>query len=67
MCKDCGCSMGGSHHHSHDDHHNHHHHGHHDHPVLNEKKTIEVVEKILKDNGFELKSIKGSRPRSCSQ
>lgn len=53
MCKDCGCSMGGSHHHSHDDHHNHHHHGHHDHPVLNEKKTIEVVEKILKDNDHE--------------
>ncbi|ARR00972.1 hydrogenase nickel incorporation protein HypB [Campylobacter porcelli] len=53
MCKDCGCSMGGSHHHSHDDHHNHHHHGHHDHPVLNEKKTIEVVEKILKDNDYE--------------
>lgn len=52
MCKDCGCSMGGSHHHSHDDHHNHHH-GHHDHPVLNEKKTIEVVEKILKDNDHE--------------
>lgn len=53
MCKDCGCSMGGSHHRSHDDHHNHHHHGHHDHPVLNEKKTIEVVEKILKDNDHE--------------
>lgn len=53
MCKDCGCSMGGSHHHSYDDHHNHHHHGHHDHPVLNEKKTIEVVEKILKDNDHE--------------
>lgn len=53
MCKDCGCSMGGSHHHGHDDHHNHHHHGHHDHPVLNEKKTIEVVEKILKDNDHE--------------
>lgn len=53
MCKDCGCSMGGSHHHSHDDHHNHHHHGHHDHLVLNEKKTIEVVEKILKDNDHE--------------
>lgn len=52
MCKDCGCSMGGAHHHSHDDHH-HNHHGHHDHPVLNEKKTIEVVEKILKDNDHE--------------
>lgn len=52
MCKDCGCSMGGTHHHNHDDHH-HNHHGHHDHPVLNEKKTIEVVEKILKDNDHE--------------
>lgn len=52
MCKDCGCSMGGVHHHNHDDHH-HNHHGHHDHPVLNEKKTIEVVEKILKDNDHE--------------
>lgn len=52
MCKDCGCSMGGAHHHNHDDHH-HNHHGHHDHPVLNEKKTIEVVEKILKDNDHE--------------
>lgn len=39
MCKDCGCSMGNAHHH--------------DHPVLNEKKTIEVVEKILKDNDHE--------------
>jgi hydrogenase nickel incorporation protein HypB len=44
--------MGGAHHHNHDDHH-HNHHGHHDHPVLNEKKTIEVVEKILKDNDHE--------------
>lgn len=52
MCKDCGCSMGGAHHHNHDDQH-HNHHGHHDHPVLNEKKTIEVVEKILKDNDHE--------------
>ncbi|MBO7154668.1 MAG: hydrogenase nickel incorporation protein HypB [Campylobacter sp.] len=52
MCKDCGCSMGGAHHHNHDDHH-HNHHGRHDHPVLNEKKTIEVVEKILKDNDHE--------------
>lgn len=43
MCKDCGCSMGNAHHHDH----------HHDHPVLNEKKTIEVVEKILKDNDHE--------------
>ena len=44
--------MGGAHHHNHDDQH-HNHHGHHDHPVLNEKKTIEVVEKILKDNDHE--------------
>ena len=45
MCKDCGCSMGN---HSHHDHTHHH-----DHPALNEKKTVEVVTKILQENDHE--------------
>lgn len=54
MCKDCGCSMGNPHEHTHDDFHenlygtNHTHD--HSHPALNERKTIEVIEKILSQN-----------------
>lgn len=43
MCEECGCSMGGVSKHEH----------HHAHPTLNEKKTIEVVEKILGENDHE--------------
>lgn len=42
MCKDCGCSM--DHSHKHTDHTN---------PTLNEKKTVEVIEKILQKNDIE--------------
>ncbi|QQF51728.1 hydrogenase nickel incorporation protein HypB [Campylobacter fetus] len=64
MCKDCGCSMG-NHAHSHEHTHNglththshehigEHTHDHHAHPALNEKKTVEVIEKILKENDHE--------------
>jgi hydrogenase nickel incorporation protein HypB len=51
MCKDCGCSIA-----SHDHHHDHdHHHHHHDHanPELNDKKTVEVITKILDANDKE--------------
>ncbi|TWO21868.1 hydrogenase nickel incorporation protein HypB [Campylobacter hyointestinalis] len=59
MCKDCGCSMGNSalehthggiaHSHKHTSEHSHEH----SHPALNEKKTIEVVTKILQENDHE--------------
>ncbi|RAZ60771.1 hydrogenase nickel incorporation protein HypB [Campylobacter hyointestinalis] len=59
MCKDCGCSMGNSalehthggiaHSHKHTSEHSHEH----SHPALNEKKTIEVVTKILQENDYE--------------
>ncbi|WP_297574812.1 hydrogenase nickel incorporation protein HypB [uncultured Campylobacter sp.] len=41
MCKDCGCSITGEEHH------------HHHHPELNEKKTVEVITKILDKNDKE--------------
>lgn len=59
MCKDCGCSIVE---HSHDHHHHdhahhqegHHHHEHlHDNPQLNDKKTIDVISKILDKNDEE--------------
>ena len=60
MCKDCGCSITDHHHHGHDhDHHHDHDHGHHHHehlhdnPQLNDKKTIEVITKILDKNDHE--------------
>jgi len=67
MCKDCGCSITDHdhHHHDHDDHHHHGDHGHHSHthhaahetlhhnPQLNDKKTIEVIKKILDKNDQE--------------
>lgn len=46
MCKDCGCSIN-THSHTHEDHHTH------EHPVLNESKTIEVIQKILSENDHE--------------
>ena len=66
MCKDCGCSITDhDHHHDHDTHH--HDHGDHDHshshqaahetlhhnPQLNDKKTIDVIKKILDKNDHE--------------
>lgn len=61
MCKDCGCSMGNSalehthggitHSHEHTGEHSHSHE--HSHPALNEKKTVEVITKILQENDNE--------------
>jgi len=61
MCKDCGCSIVDHHHHDHDHHHHEHHsHAHqaahetlHHNPQLNDKKTIEVISKILDKNDHE--------------
>ena len=53
MCKDCGCSIT-DHEHSHD--HNHHHEGMenvHANPQLNDKKTLNVIKKILDKNDHE--------------
>ncbi len=47
MCKDCGCSMT-----DHVTQEKHHHHIH-DNPQLNEKKTVEVITKILAKNDHE--------------
>lgn len=47
MCKDCGCSIV-------EETHGGHHHGHlHDNPQLNDKKTVEVIAKILDKNDRE--------------
>lgn len=55
MCKDCGCSITPDHHHDH--HHSHdHHHAHenlHHNPQLNDKKTIEIITKILDKNDHQ--------------
>ena len=49
MCADCGCSIT-----DHEVEHSHHHHEHiHDNPQLNDKKTIEVITKILDKNDHE--------------
>lgn len=66
MCKDCGCSItdrGESHSHSHSHDHDHSHgssnehqgaHQHlHDNPQLNDKKTIDIITKILDKNDHE--------------
>jgi hydrogenase nickel incorporation protein HypB len=66
MCKDCGCSItdhvhehSHEHHHDHDHHHDHshaHHAAHetlHHNPQLNDKKTIDVITKILDKNDQE--------------
>ena len=57
MCKDCGCSIvehSHEHHDHHHDHQGHHHHEHiHDNPQLNDKKTIDVITKILDKNDEE--------------
>lgn len=67
MCKDCGCSItdsGERGNHSHENSQEHHHHGGlhvhqkahahlHDNPQLNDKKTIEIITKILDKNDHE--------------
>jgi hydrogenase nickel incorporation protein HypB len=50
MCKDCGCSITDHHHHEH----NHHHH--HTNPTLEDKKTVEVITKILDANDRQAES-----------
>ncbi len=52
MCKDCGCSITDTHHH-HDHEHHHHHHGN---PTLEDKKTVEVITKILDANDKQAES-----------
>ena len=51
-------SHGHSHDHSHGDHDHSHGHGDHAHPALNEKKTIEVITKILSENDAEAAHIR---------
>ncbi len=51
MCKDCGCSITDTHHH-----HEHHHHHHHGNPTLEDKKTVEVITKILDANDKQAES-----------
>ncbi|MEA3290239.1 MAG: hydrogenase nickel incorporation protein HypB [Campylobacterota bacterium] len=57
MCKDCGCSIT-DHEHSDDHKHEHHHHDDkmaniHANPQLNDKKTVDVIKKILDKNDHE--------------
>ncbi|MEJ5172299.1 MAG: hydrogenase nickel incorporation protein HypB [Hydrogenothermaceae bacterium] len=51
MCKDCGCSI--THHHEEG---NHHHHHNHFNPALEDKKTVEVLTKILDVNDRQAQS-----------
>jgi len=56
MCADCGCSI--TDHHDHDGEHHHHHYddkmaGVHANPQLNDKKTVDVIKKILDKNDHE--------------
>ncbi|WP_297452707.1 hydrogenase nickel incorporation protein HypB [Persephonella sp.] len=53
MCKDCGCSITDTHHHHDHEHHHHHHHGN---PTLEDKKTVEVITKILDANDKQAES-----------
>ena len=53
MCKDCGCAITDTHHHSHE--HEHHHHNH-TNPTLEDKKTVEVITKILDANDKQAES-----------
>jgi len=55
MCADCGCSITDTHEHSHGNSHEHQAaHAHlHDNPQLNDKKTIDVITKILDKNDHE--------------
>ncbi len=51
MCKDCGCSIT-----DHDHRHEHHHHHHHQNPELGNRKTVEVLTKILDANDRQAES-----------
>lgn len=51
MCKDCGCSIT-DHNHRHEHDHEHHHHN----PELGDKKTVEVLKKILDANDRQAES-----------
>lgn len=68
MCKDCGCTIAGmENHHHHEHNHDHGHHHHHEtttmfkpvndnlkmNPLLNDSKTISVIQKILDKNDHE--------------
>ncbi|WP_457638828.1 hydrogenase nickel incorporation protein HypB [Persephonella sp.] len=53
MCKDCGCSITDHHH---DHHHHDHSHHHHSNPTLEDKKTVEVITKILDANDKQAES-----------
>ncbi len=53
MCKDCGCSITDNHSHHHEEHHHHHNHGN---PTLEDKKTVEVITKILDANDKQAES-----------
>ena len=57
MCKDCSCSITDTHIHTHEhnDKHHHHHH-HHSNPTLEDKKTVEVITKILDANDRQAES-----------
>ena len=54
MCKDCGCSI--TPHNHQDDHHHHHHHHVHTNPITEDKKTVEVLTKILDANDKQAQS-----------
>jgi len=55
MCKDCGCSITDTHSHNHNNGHHHHHHNH-SNPTLEDKKTVEVITKILDANDKQAES-----------
>ncbi len=50
MCKDCGCSI------TDNNNHNHNHEHHHQNPTLSDKKTVEVITKILDANDKQAES-----------
>ncbi len=52
MCKDCGCSITDTHH----SHEHKHHHNNHTNPTLEDKKTVEVITKILDANDKQAES-----------
>ncbi len=57
MCKDCGCSITDTHTHIHEHNNKHHHHHHrHSNPTLEDKKTVEVITKILDANDRQAES-----------
>ncbi|RUM50441.1 MAG: hydrogenase accessory protein HypB [Hydrogenothermus sp.] len=55
MCRDCGCSITDNNSHEHKHEHNHEHH-HHTNPAIEDKKTVEVITKILDANDKQAES-----------